>query len=398
MKIAIIGAGASGMMAALQIDKKNKVFLIDGNEYMGKKILSTGNGKCNYWNESIGIDKYNTDSTKDLERIIEKKEEVYKYLEDELKIYPKIKDGYYYPYSKTAASIREIFERKVLEKENIEFINNFKVINIKEIDGKYRLIGSHKTLEVDKIIIATGSYAAPKTGSDGSIFEILSKMGININKMTPALVPLIGKDLILKEWNGVRTDVKLSLIDNNEVVKEENGEIQLTDYGISGIVTFNISSLASKMINEEKECYVLIDFIPEINNLKDFIDKRSNNSTLESIFESIFNYKLSFALIKSSYLERDDIWEELDDSEKNKLIENIKSYKLKIIDTEGFDRAQVARGGIPLKELDENFKSKFNNDLYIIGEATDVDGICGGFNLSYAFISGYIAGKGISND
>lgn len=397
MKIAVIGAGASGILAALNISDKHEVYLLDGNKEVGKKILVTGNGKCNFWNENINIACYNTDNKDKLEKILEFKGYVYDYLNEKLGIYPKIKNGYYYPYSSSAASIREIFDRAIQNKSNVTFLSGFKVTNIKDKIDHYTLVGDHKSLDVDKVIIATGSYAAPKTGSDGTIFECLSKLGIKINKISPSLVPLIAKNDILKEWNGIRCDVALSLYEDDKLKKCEKGEIQLTDYGISGIVTFNVSSICSKGLSNDKKEEVKINFMPEVKNLDKFITDRAGGKTLEEIFESIFNYKLLFALLKASKLDKNAKWDNLSQEEKNTLIKNIKEFTLKIIDTEGFDRAQVATGGISLDEINSNFKIGSTN-IYAIGEALDVDGDCGGYNLAFAFISGYLCGRNIDND
>ena len=177
-KVIVIGAGASGIIAALKASDNNKVILIDGNDKCGKKILVTGNGKCNYWNEDISINNYYTSDRNLLNNILQKNKEVLYYL-DSIGIYPKIKNGYYYPYSGIAASIREIFEKELIRKK-IKTLYNTKVINIEKNDDSYLVITNNEKIYADKLIIATGSKASPKTGSDGFGYDIAKQFGHKI--------------------------------------------------------------------------------------------------------------------------------------------------------------------------------------------------------------------------
>ena len=245
----------------------------------------------------------------------------------------------------------------------------------------------------DKLVIATGSKALNKT--DDTIFNILKKFNHKINPVLPSLVPLKTNK---EDWNGVRCDALVSLYVNDKLIKQETGEIQLTDYGVSGICIFNISSIVSKNLYLKNKVNLKINFLPTINNIYQFIDERNkllNNYNIEELLESLLPYKLLFVILKKSKIKKEEYWNNLNIEQKNNLCKNIESFELKVTDTLSYDRAQVCTGGISLKEVDINMESKKLKDLYIIGEILDVDGICGGYNLAFAFITGYIVGSDI---
>jgi len=394
-KIVVIGAGASGIIASLKASVNNEVILIDSNSQCGKKLLITGNGKCNYWNEDIDIKNYFTSDNSLLENILERNTEVLNYLEN-LGIYPKIKNGYYYPASGLAASIREIFSKEI-EKSNIKTMYNTKVINVEKDNNKFIVTTTNEKIVCDKVIIATGSKASPKTGSEGFGYDLAKSFGHTINPVLPALTGLKTNENI-KEWAGVRCDAKLSLYGDNKLLKEESGEIQLTEDGISGICTFNISSLVSKNLYNNKNVVVKINFVPDIDNFYEFFENRNKklpNRTIEELLESILNYKLTNVILKKSKIKKDNYWEDLNKEEKQVLVNNINNFELNINDTNSYDKAQVCTGGVSLNEINENMESIYTNNLYLIGELLDVDGKCGGFNLAFAFITGYIVGENI---
>ena len=298
MKIVVIGAGASGIIASLIASTNNEVTLLDRNDKVGKKILLTGNGRCNYWNSDISIDKYNTDSCEKLTKILECKEKVLTYLTN-LGIYSKVKNGYYYPNSNQASSVQEIFSKAV--EKNVNVVYNCKVEDVAVENGHFIIKSNLDDIICDKVIIACGSKSSPKTGTDGSIFNILDKYH-TVNTVLPSLVPLKANANFLKDWNNQRVDGRVSLYIDNNFIKEEIGEIQLTDYGISGIPTFNISGLASKGLSNNKKVEVKINFLPDVD-VKELIESRNNkllNHTIEELLESVLPYQLVFTLLKIS--------------------------------------------------------------------------------------------------
>ncbi len=400
MKVAVIGGGASGVIAALKASEHADVILIEGNNKIGKKILITGNGKCNFWNKVIDTTKYNSNNLSFLNGLLARQDEVYNFLTKTLGITPTEKNGYIYPRSKTASSISEALSR-ALNNRNVDILYNLKVKHIKISDNAIILSLSDNTeLKVDKVIVATGSKAVSKTGSDGSGYDLLKALGVKIVPVTPALVPLKISDDEKKLWSGVRCDAKLTIIKDDKQTKEERGEIQLTDYGISGIVTFNISSLVSNLLINHDKININIDFIPEIDNLENFFEEKNrymNAPTIEELLETIFNYKLLQAILRRADLKKEMKWSNLNIEEKGKLINAIKNFQVDVIGTEDYDKAQVCRGGVSLSEIDNTFSLKTNKNIKVIGEILDVDGKCGGYNLAFAFISGYIAGDEIND-
>lgn len=396
--IAIIGAGASGIVAALASCQKNKVFLIDSNNKCGKKILLTGNGRCNYWNSHISVNEYQTDNEPYLKEILSHQNEVLDYLTS-LGIYPKIKNNYYYPYSNEASSVQKIFENAILN-SNIIWKSNSKVTSLSKKDNEFMITINHsETIKVSHVIIASGSKAYPITGSDGSSYALLSKLGHTIHPVLPSLVPLLSNNPITKEWANIRCEGKVSLYINHQNIKQEQGEIQLTKQGISGICIFNLSGLAAIHLHQKDKVSIHINFFPTDTGFYQWFTKRSEelkDLTIVESLETVFDYRLLHALLKESFVVGSKKWAELTEKEKLKLCQTIEDYELVITATESFDRSQVCTGGIPLSEINpENMESKIIPHLYLIGELLDVDGICGGFNLSFAFITGYLAGKNV---
>ena len=396
--IVIIGGGASGLLAAIYAKNNNtKVTILERNSFCGKKILATGNGKCNYWNKDQNLKHYNSTNKELLEKIIteENKQEILSFF-DNLGIIPKIKNGYYYPYSNQATTIRDALLREVKNKK-INIITDFLVENIKKEQEIFKIYSKNNTITADKVIIATGSKASPKTGSDGIGYKLLENFNHHHITPLPALVQLKTSGSYLKEWQGIRTDVEISLLENDKIIKTEIGEIQLTDYGISGICVFNLSRHAAIGLSKNKKEEVLINFLPFLkeNNQKltEILSKTTN--PLKDQLLNILNNKLVSVILKESKLNENKTYNELLEEEKHILEEYLTNFKTTIISTNSFEQAQVCSGGIPLTEINlKTMESKIVNNLFIVGELLDVDGECGGYNLTFAWISGMLAGKG----
>ena len=252
--IVIVGGGAAGLISAIHTKTStNKVTILERNSQCGKKILATGNGKCNYWNIDQNIKHYHSNNEELLEQIITKEiqDKVINFF-NSLGIVPKIKNGYYYPFSNQATTIKNALLTEVNEKD-IEIRQDFLVESIEKEDNHFIIISSNEIIKADKVIIATGSCASPKTGSDGIGYKLLKRLSHTVIEPKPALVQLKTTGNFLKEWAGIRTDVKVSLYENDKLIKEESGEIQLTDYGISGICVFNLSRFISRGLLDNKK-------------------------------------------------------------------------------------------------------------------------------------------------
>ena len=399
MRIGIIGGGASGLVAAITAKTNdNEVTILERNSECGKKILATGNGRCNYWNSDQSLNHYQSNTNNLIEELINESNELQVLdLFKELSIIPKIKNGYYYPSSNQALSIRNILVEECLDK-NIEIKTDYQVKTINKMNNVFII---NNELEFDKIIISTGSFASPKTGSDGNGFKLLEQFNHTIIKPLPALVQLNTKKYsFLNEWKGIRSDVKVTLLEDDKVVKEQSGEIQLTDYGISGICVFNLSNEVARGLYNNKKEEVLINFLPEleIDYIKDILN---NNKSINRILLGLLNNKLVDILLKINNITKDTKYSELNDNQKNSLINSLIKFKVEIESTKSFNEAQVSSGGIALDEVNlKTMESKKVNNLYITGELLDITGECGGYNLGIAWRTGLLAGKsaGESND
>lgn len=403
-KVAIIGGGASGLTASIYASKNHNVTIFERNNVCGKKITITGNGKCNYWNEDQDFEHYHSQTPSILSSFL--KSSIMNETQDffrELGIVPKIKNGYYYPNSMQATSIRNTLEKKAME-NGVHIIKDTLIEKIVKKENKFILNPEKEHLQFDKIILACGSIAAPKTGSDGIGYQLAASFGHTIIKPNPTLVQLVCDAPFLKSWSGVRAEVSISLIINDTEIRREKGEIQLTDYGVSGICIFNLSRDVKKSLEENKRIFLKIDFFPlfqkySLDDLLKWFDERSEvlkGYSLDEMLEGILPYKLALVLIKEAKLTREMKWTRLSLEEKRNFIKTLRNFSLEIIDTKSFDHAQACTGGVSLKEIDmENMQSKLVENLYLIGELVDVDGDCGGYNLGFAWMSGIKCGKNI---
>ena len=391
--VVIIGGGASGLVASIFAAMNgNKVTILEKNNKCGKKLLITGNGRCNYFNNDMDINHYHTDNTEQLKKIIteENNKKILNFI-DSLGIVHKIKNGYYYPYSNQATSVLNALVNKA-KSLGVEIINDYNVLHIKK--ENHFIINDN--IKAKNLIIAAGGKAYAKTGSDGSSYILASSLSHKINKPLPSLVKLTGN--VPKKWAGIRSDVIVSLYENDKFIKSEAGEIQLTDYGISGICVFNISHFVSKGLSENKKEEVFINFAPFLKtDLITYLSAKKD-LTISQILEGFLNYKLVNIILEKCHISKDSYFINLNNEEKNKLNNLVTSFPVLITGTKSFDEAQVTTGGVSFKEIDENMQSKIIPNLYIIGEAVDVDGDCGGYNIGFAFISGMIAGKSIKGD
>ena len=407
-KIVVIGGGASGLISSIFASKGNdEVILLEKNNNLGKKILMTGNGKCNYWNKDIDVKHYNSLDIDILSKMITDSNKLaIENFFDGLGIVPRIKDNYYYPLSNQASSIQTSL---VLEAElnGVKILNNSEVLSLEKVNDKFEIILSDKKIYADKVILAVGSKACPKTGSDGLGYKIASSFGHNVVKPLPALVQLKLDATFLKDWHGIRTDAKVSLYENDKLVKVDSGEVQLTDYGISGICVFQLSSLVSRGLYNSKKEEIEINFLNNIgiNDEEEFIkymDKRNErvlSRNISQLLDGILNYKLVNMILKNIWISRDDNWDNITMIKKRELGRYLTRLRIKIVGTNGFDSAQVCSGGVRLNEINPyTMESLKVSNLYIVGELLDVDGECGGFNLGFAWISGYLAGKSVSGE
>ena len=389
MKIGIIGRGASGLVTAIVAKTNNNdVTILERNSECGKKILATGNGRCNYWNTYQDLSCYNSNSIDKIKELINDstEKEVLSFFKG-IGIIPKIKNGYWYPMTNQAKTIKDALIEECLNKK-VEVKNNYLVENIKLINNKFII---NNELEFDKLVISTGSYASPKTGSDGMGYRFLKELNHNIIKPLPALVQLNTKKYdFLKKWKGIRCDVRVRQVEDGIEKNSETGEIQLTDYGVSGICIFNLSNDIARGLDNNKKEEVLIDFLPSVTDeeLKELL---SNNKPIKNTLSKLINEVIVDILIKENNIN--------DNTNYNELIKCIRCFKVEIESTKSFNEAQVSSGGLSLEDINlSTMESNKVKNLYVTGELLDITGICGGYNLGIAWRSAIVAGKSLRGD
>ena len=407
-KIVIIGGGISGFTSAITAKtNNNEVIILEGQDKPLKKLLITGNGKCNYFNEEFIPSKYHSFNEELLKNIIslENKNKILTFFK-RIGIIPRIKENYYYPYSNQAISVKNSFLKEI-ENKNIKLKLNSYVKDIKKENDKFLVYYNNDVLVCDELIISTGGKSYPKTGSDGSGYNLSKKLGHTINKTLPALVGLKCKEPFLKKLNGVRSNATVSLFINDKLIKSEIGEVQFTNYGLSGICIFNLSSIASRSISENKKVKISINFLDKlkIKNKKSFqrfILSSEYNFKKEKVsyfLDNLLNYKLTNVILEKTKIERNKLVSKLSDNEINMLFENLFSFTMNIIDTNNFESAQITTGGVSLYEINPlTFESKIVANLYLTGEVLDIDGDCGGYNISFAVLSGILAGESVKKN
>ena len=404
-KIVVIGGGISGFTSAINAkNDNNEIIILEGKESPLKKLLITGNGRCNYFNEEFIPSKYHSSNEDILKDLItqENKIKILNFFEN-IGIVPRIKDGYYYPYSNQAVSVKNSFLKEI-DNKNIKIKLNSYVKDIKKENDKFLVFCNNETIICDKVIISTGGKSYSKTGSDGFGYNMCEKLGHTINKTLPGLVGLKCEGSFFKKLNGVRSKATVSLFINDKFVEKEIGEVQFTNYGLSGICIFNLSSLVSRALEEKEKVKISINFLEDlaINNKDDFkeffLSMNSNllNRIISDFLDNLLNYKLTNVILDRTRMNGDKLLSEFTENEINVLGKNLLYFSVNVIDTNGYDMAQVTTGGVSLCEIDPlTFQSKLIPGLYLTGEVLDVDGICGGYNIAFAVLSGIIAGESV---
>ena len=400
-EIVIIGGGAAGLMAAVICGQAGKkVLVLEQKEKIGKKLLATGNGKCNYTNLKQEEGCYHSKSLSMAMKILHQftEQETLSFFK-EIGIFPKIKNGYCYPNSQQASSVVEALEVQ-LRDLGIKIECNTKVVEIKKKKEEFFIRCNQGCYRGDKVIIATGGKASPKLGSDGSGYELVQAFGHTVFTPLPALTALKCKDPFFKKLAGVRTDGMVSLCWDGKRKVEAAGELQLTAYGISGIPVFQVSRYGAKGLLQKKKVTACLDFFPgmELEELKKELTRRFRGKSEKTAMEAmtgLLNHKLNAVLLKESGIEWEEKANKIGKEAIKRLAIHIKETVVQVTDTNGFDNAQVTAGGVSLEEIHvKTMESLKERGLYLCGEILDVDGICGGYNLQWAWTSGYLAGKG----
>lgn len=397
-EIIVVGAGAAGMVAAITAARAGaSVLILEHMDTAGKKILATGNGKCNYTNSRQGVEYYYGDDPAFVLPVLAQFgfEDTLKFFGD-LGILPKERRGYYYPASEQAASVREVLLME-LKRLKVKIHYNCGIRGIYKEQKHFRFDTKEGEYTSKICLMATGGCASRKTGSDGSGFLYLERFSHHMTDVVPALVGLVGKQPFFKELAGIRTEIRINLYIENKWKAAEEGELQLTDYGISGIPVFQVSRLAAKALAKGEKVHAMLNFSPAMENeelteylLRCFCQKEK---TAKQALIGTYQSKLIPVFLRLAGIEEGQAAAKVDKFRLKKLAEAIQSFRVDIAGTKKFDSAQVTAGGVDTSEIDnETLESKLVPGLFFAGEMIDIDGKCGGYNLQWAWSSGYVAG------
>ena len=404
-KVVIVGAGASGIVTGIFSKRKdNEVIILEKNSKPLKKLLITGNGKCNFFNDDFSISHFYSDNIDVLSDVIDnkKKDQIVDFLLS-IGVVPRIRDGYYYPNSNQAYSVYNSLIKEASIR-GVNIIIDTKVLNIVRDNDKFVIDTNNGRYFCDKVVVSTGSCAYPKTGSEGDGYLFGKSMGHNLIPVYPALVQLVTDDKFVKDLSGVRSEVKVLLCSNGNIVKSDVGEIQFTDYGLSGICVYNLSILVNKLLKSSNDVSVVVNFfndfeLYDVSSFINWFDDRNSvivNRTITELLEGYLNYKIVNVILKLCGIDYDSSWNQISFNKKKLLAEHLISFKVNVVGTKGFENAQVCVGGISLSDINvDTFESKIVPGLYFTGEVMDVTGECGGYNLGFAFLSGMMVGEAI---
>ena len=398
-EIAVIGGGASGMIVAITARKSGKeVVVLERKDRILKKVLITGNGRCNITNVNANISNYFGKNISSVENILNSfnPQDTMDFFNGLGIICNEENRGKVYPLSGQASSVVDAL-RFEAERLGVRIETEFYVRKIEKEGFKFKIYSEErKKIEAGRVIIAAGGQSYPELGSNGSGFELAKELGHSVTRLSPSIVQLKTEKHQVKGLQGIKTDAAVTAYGDNKKICTYDGELLFTDYGISGNVVFNISFVMPLYKNVEFE----IDFMEKFdyNELYEMLKERKrilSHLTMENYFNGMINKKLGQFLSKVSGIEKlSKPVKDLNDSEIRKLCTVLKKYRIKILDTTGFKNAQVTAGGVSLDEVNsETLESKIVKGLYFSGEVLDVYGECGGFNLQWAWASGYIAGK-----
>lgn len=400
-RVLIIGGGASGLMAAIMAAREGAaVTILEHMDRVGKKILSTGNGRCNMTNLSLKPEHYRSSQKLFPMKVLDHFS-VWDTLNffDGIGIVTKNRNGYIYPNSDQAASVLDALRFEV-DHLHIKTVLSCQIRSAKKMkNGRFLVESDQGNFEGDCLILATGSKAAPVSGSDGSGYELARRFGHTIIKPLPALVQLKCKGSFFKQLAGVRCEAVVRLLSDGKTLAADEGEVQLTDYGISGIPTFQVSRYAARALEEGRKVSAVLDFFPSrgLEDTKAMLKQRKKLLGYRpsgEFLNGILNKKLAAVLLKQANISPELSCASLKESQLDALTVQMKKFEVPVIATNGFEQAQICCGGVDTRELrPDSMESKLVKHLFLVGELTDVDGICGGYNLQWAWSTGAVAGR-----
>jgi len=404
VKIAIIGAGASGLMAAITASKEgNEVHLYEQNTKAAKKILASGNGRCNISNKNLSHTDYFGMNPNFTTYALENFGfmQLQKFCKNMGLLLNVLDDGRAYPLSNEAKSVALSFEKFAFSK-GVRFFTESKITKVEKNEDKFYLFHENLSSEpYDKLLICTGSEAAPQLGGTTSGYELAHALGHSVIPTYPSLVQLHLKTKVHEKMSGSKLDGTVNLYINGKKEQTVSGDLLFTKYGISGFAILDISQLASESILNYQKVDIGLDLLPKF-------DRQSLSSQLlgmcqnlpsfeiETILSGMLPKKIAHTLLEDANISPQTLASKVHTKMAKQIISKIKDWRFEVSDTHGFKHAEVSGGGINTDEInDKTMESKLCKNLFFAGEVLDIVGRRGGFNFAFAFASGHLAGKNL---
>ncbi|MCU6685502.1 aminoacetone oxidase family FAD-binding enzyme [Dorea acetigenes] len=405
MRIYIIGGGASGIAAAIAAARKGAaVTILEHKDRIGKKILATGNGRCNLTNLHMEASCFRGDDTAIVDKVLRRfdAEDTLKFFRD-LGLLTKTRGNYVYPRTDQASTVLEILLME-LRRLHVHLETDTHVTSVEKTKKEFRIRASQKekgekVYHADKVILASGGKAASAQGSDGSGYGLAKAMGHSLSPVVPALTALRASEKIFSRLAGIRTEATVTLYLDGRETAADTGELQLTNYGISGIPVFQVSRYASKGLYQKKEVTARIDFLPAMCE-KEFLlylserKRKETDTVMEEFLIGVFHKKLIPVFLEYAGIGCHMKAEVVSEADFQRLVKTCKGFPVHIIAANSFEQAQVCAGGVRTAQVKaDTLESIYTPGFYLTGELLDIDGICGGYNLQWAWATGYLAGR-----
>lgn len=393
--VCVVGGGAAGMAAAIAAAEGGKsVCIVEKNKKLGKKLYATGNGRCNVANSDMTAIHYHSadpDVSSFLHTCLgtEPNRELFAFLHS-IGIYEHCLDGYYYPRSMQASSVVWAFSDRIRALSIVTYCSEYVTDIRRRSDGYHIICGTE--LVADQVILSCGGLSYPSLGGcDGGI-KLAEKLGMKCIPQRPALCAVITEE-DTEVIKGVRVACSAQIA-HGTVTDQQTGELQITEYGLSGIMIFNLSSEIGRRLEQGKSVTINIDFLQEIQE-KDFLQR--NESIQRNIYGYLNSYlpeKLAKYILDACELSPKQMLAELSDARMQEIYHRCKKFPFHVRGVKDYEHAQVTAGGISLQEINpETMECQAYPGLYVTGEMLDIDGDCGGYNLTFAILTGLRAGR-----
>ena len=400
--VIIVGGGASGLIAACALSGKKNVLLLEKQARVGRKLLSTGNGRCNLTNLNAAPENYHG-SRAAAEKALQKcpPADVLAFFE-ELGL-PAVADseGRMYPMSNQAASVLDAL-RLYADENGCETITDCGVESIQKSKSGFTVRCSEgRAFQSKKVLVCTGGLAAPKLGACGDGYKLLESLGHASVPKLPAIAALKTPPELVRSLKGQRAECAIALIADGKVLREERGEVLFAETGVSGIASMQLARACGEAMKAGKKCEVRIDFLPGADAFDLLCDRAEKlpKRAMEDFLNGVVSKRVGMALVKQAGVEMMRTAESLKTKELRALANLLNGWTIPVTGVQGFDQAQVTAGGISLKDFDWNtMESKRAPGLYAAGEVLDVDGDCGGYNLQWAWSSALIAARAMMEE